>query len=561
MSSIIKFTGYAAAVLASLAVALAVLVAAPAEEAAAGPVAVTTSSEEISAAGSVDITVTDSDLNPSDRATGFAIFTINPLSIGTAKFKSGGGQSLICVNGSSSCDTEDDTNTIVVRVEAQGGIGVVIVDVQLIDGVDSDTPSQNAGQVAWTQTAPATTLKASPTSLTAAADGDTAATLLIEVLNAKGNRVSDVEVTVVTTVGSINSVNNSCTLDDPDGTVTPLDVSSDATCSFMSLGETTTGDATTLSLYGTGAETVGQVIINAGNLETVTIPFVLTGPAASVTASADRSIIGGYSDSVTKTSTITVKVLDANGNVVAGTVSATVKSPATKQVKRVIDGDKIIFEADAKTALGDHVIELEADGKKTTVTITVAGKPASVSIAAPESIEPLAAGIVLVSVRDADDNPVPAGTDVNIAATGDGAIIRSEHKTVGDSGDVSVTVIAADKDTGGLIAIFALVGDDLSAHAVVLVGSVVEPDPVPVAAFVPTIAAAGQTFTSYSGGTVADLMAALAAAGATSASATTADGSTVTVIVTTLGFVNADFNAAFSSGVPAGTILAVRSLN
>ena len=56
-------------------------------------------------------------------------------------------------------------------------------------------------------------------------------------------------------------------------------------------------------------------------------------------------------------------------------------------------------------------------------------------------------------------------------------------------------------------------------------------------------------------------MAALAAAGATSATATLADGSTVTVIVTTLGFVNADFNAAFSSGVPAGTILAVQSLN
>ena len=99
-----------------------------------------------------------------------------------------------------------------------------------------------------------------------------------------------------------------------------------------------------------------------------------------------------------------------------------------------------------------------------------------------------------------------------------------------------VTVIALDE---GQIAIFALV-DDLSAHEVVAIGSVVE------VAFEPAIAAAGQTFTSYSGGTVAELMAALAAAGATSATATSADGSTVTMIVTTLGFVNADFNAAFS---------------
>ena len=114
-----------------------------------------------------------------------------------------------------------------------------------------------------------------------------------------------------------------------------------------------------------------------------------------------------------------------------------------------------------KTALGNHDIELSTpdSGKKTTVTITVVGEPASVSITAPESIEPLTAGEVTVSVRDADGNPVPKGTKVDIAATGDGAIIRSDHMTTGDSGDVSVTIIAADKDTGGLIAIFALVGE------------------------------------------------------------------------------------------------------
>ena len=63
------------------------------------------------------------------------------------------------------------------------------------------------------------------------------------------------------------------------------------------------------------------------------------------------------------------------------------------------------------------------------------------------------------------------------------------------------------------------------------------------------------------GGTVPELMAALAAAGATSASATLADGSAVTVIAGAPSFVNADFYAAFPGGVPAGTILAVRSLN
>ena len=62
------------------------------------------------------------------------------------------------------------------------------------------------------------------------------------------------------------------------------------------------------------------------------------------------------------------------------------------------------------------------------MTITVVGPPASVSIKAPESIEPLTLGEVLVSVRDAAGNPVPAGTSVSIAATGGGTIIGTEPR-------------------------------------------------------------------------------------------------------------------------------------
>ena len=574
MSSITKFTGYAAAVLASLAVALAVLVAGPAEEAAAGPVAIEISDTEISAAGYVDITVTDNDLATITAGqVGFAVFTINPASIGSAWFDSGEGQSLICINNDDSCDRGDAAdNTIKVRVEAQGDTGVVLVDVQLVDTDADGTSGEDAGQVAWMQTDPPTRLTAGVTTkLSAAADGGTAATLLIEVLNAKDVRVSGTEVTVVTTVGSINSTLESingapesrrCVLDDPaavDPVVTALTAGSGAVCHFTSFGDG--AGPTTLSLYGTGAETAGQVIINAPalpKLETLTIPFVLTGAPDSVTATVDRKIIGGYADSTQMKSKITVKVLDANGNVVGGAVAAAVKEPPENRVTPVTD-EPLIFEANAMTELGDHVIELSIDGKTATVTITVVGKPAAVSITAPKSIEPLAAAAVLVSVRDADDRPVPAGTKVDIAATGDGAIISDAHLTVGDSGDVSVTVIAADKDTGGLIAIFALVEGVEAAHAVVAVGAVVEPDPAPVDAFETAIAAAGQTFTSYSGGTVPELMAALADTTATSATAALADGSTVTVIVGAPAFVNADFNAAFSNGVPARTVLAVRS--
>ena len=44
----------------------------------------------------------------------------------------------------------------------------------------------------------------------------------------------------------------------------------------------------------------------------MTIPFVLTGAVASVTASADRSIIGGYAGSTKMESKITVEALDTS---------------------------------------------------------------------------------------------------------------------------------------------------------------------------------------------------------------------------------------------------------
>ncbi len=65
--------------------------------------------------------------------------------------------------------------------------------------------------------------------------------------------------------------------------------------------------------------------------------------------------------------------------------------------------------------------------------------------------------------------------------------------------------------------------------------------------------------TRFGGGTVPQLLEALADAGATSATATLPDGSTVTLIVTGLDFVNLAFASAFPNGVPPGTLLFVRA--
>ncbi len=79
-------------------------------------------------------------------------------------------------------------------------------------------------------------------------------------------------------------------------------------------------------------------------------------------------------------------------------------------------------------------------------------------------------------------------------------------------------------------------------------------------AFTPTIAPFGWTFTIYCGGTVAQLIAALDAAGATTAHTTLIDGHRVTGVATALPFPNDKLRASYPNGIPASTILAIRSL-
>ena len=119
---------------------------------------------------------------------------------------------------------------------------------------------------------------------------------------------------------------------------------------------------------------------------------------------------------------------------------------------------------------------------------------------------------------------------------------------------ITVNVVVEDQSGNSvLVRVTNGAGTVIGTHTVIVTGDA-------GGTFAPPLAAAGQTFTVFSGGTVAGLLTALSASGATSATATLGDGSTVTAIVTTLAFVNADFSAAFAAGVPAGTILATRAV-
>ena len=138
-------------------------------------------------------------------------------------------------------------------------------------------------------------------------------------------------VSVITTVGRVSS-----TTADPDTCTTTViaadaavDGGSSAICSFASRADIGDEPGVTLTFQGTGAPAVGEVIVSSPGLDTVIIPFMLTGPAASVTASADRELIS--SPAAMAAANITVTVQDSNGNGVQGAraVMAT-SSPTVK---------------------------------------------------------------------------------------------------------------------------------------------------------------------------------------------------------------------------------------
>ena len=138
---------------------MALLVASPAEDAQAVGSTVTLSAPlTIAANGTQTITIFDANIV---AGTSFIIATIDPASAGTAQFASGGGQALVCIDTpGTGCDTSGAATTIAIGVTGTGGLGAVVVNIRLVDGVDGilGPPEVNdAGilSLAYTQVLPA----------------------------------------------------------------------------------------------------------------------------------------------------------------------------------------------------------------------------------------------------------------------------------------------------------------------------------------------------------------------------------------------------------------------
>ena len=213
------------------------------------------------------------------------------------------------------------------------------------------------------------------------------------------------------------------------------------------------------------------------------------------------------------------------------------------------------------SARGVHTLTFEiGDDITASVEITVAGGPATISSDAPDYVDELSDTTITVTVRD-DEGVLVGETDINvIQVSGDGltegaatmmdATTKNGSATfsyaAGLAGDVVLRVIAGSGDSAIRDIITLSVG--MPAE---------EPEPSAPSLSLQQVTTQGTSLATFSGGSIDELGSALEAACGAGGAAWALDqyGDWKPYRPSAPSLVNRDFNAIFSAGVPAGTVL------
>ncbi|ACQ81027.1 Ig domain protein group 1 domain protein [Beutenbergia cavernae DSM 12333] len=318
-------------------------------------------------------------------------------------------------------DNGDGTYTATLTSSTTAGTATLTFTLDGAGGTDTATVELTAGAAD-----PGTsTIEADPTSIVA--DGASTSTVTVTLLDANGNPVgaSGGDVVVSTDAGTVGA-----TTDNGDGTYTATLTSS-----------TTAGTATlTFTLEGTSGTDTATVELTAGPPD----------PGLSTIAADPTSITADG----TSTSTITVTLLDANGNPVPSGGNAVVVATNLGTVGAVTDNGDGTYTATltSATAAGTATVSFTLDGTAGTDTaevVFVAGAPdpATSTIAAdPTSItaDGVATSTVTVTAVDANGNPVGAGGAAVVIAASAGTI-----SGVTDNGDGTYTAVLTSATAAG----------------------------------------------------------------------------------------------------------------
>ncbi|MCY4573986.1 MAG: hypothetical protein OXF01_14425 [Gemmatimonadetes bacterium] len=228
-------------------------------------------------------------------------------------------------------------------------------------------------------------------------------------------------------------------------------------------------------------------------------------------------------------------------------------------------------------ARGTHTITLVANATggdspkgvdEVAVEIEVGGAPTTIESDAPERIDPSAEVTINVTVRDDESVRVGAVAIEAIHTAGDGAIITPLRAMTSDgrgkftylapsTPGVTEFLVRTKSGTGAVTAqlpIIIQIGEEVVEEP----EPVVEEEPEPVAGTLAPAPAGAVTLTSFSGGSVDDLAAALSECGSDVVAHASVGGGWVSYIPgAVIAAANAPFNAAFADGIPGPTLFQV----
>ena len=501
-------------------------------------------------------------------------YQISDSSVASGTFASNGQASIDCPDSDkgTGCDTDKDTGEVGLRIAIadDSARGKIIVErYQRIRGGDPTFRDAIEVDVVSVAAPVATlTLKAEHLSI-AAANGST--TLTVTMRKGDGNLATGQSVTLITTRGNFgNGQQLQKVTTDANGTATATfrgaQVGGEATITATSgdLSKTVTitlhsgpdaiavaVDDSTIEAEGAQTFIVVTVTDADGNAVGAEQPTV-----ASVKGPNDLATVVTYDPNVDKNPAGTANDIPACGNDTSDDAIEDAAAGTNKDGKCVIS-----VSAPKGATAGEHTVNvtlarLPKAALKAAPTVQVVGKPASLTIAAPDSVDSRGEADITISVYDEAGN-VAAPNKVTVRRIeGDGLIEPNEKTT--KNGVAGFKFFAP---TSGAVVISASVGSGANLvreFHTITVGveeEVVEPK---APSLDRTPASTGYTLVIFSGGTVAELDAALAAACGDSAAAYATNlGAYVSYLVGAPAVVNRAFNDLFADGIPDDTPLLV----
>ena len=547
-------------------------------------------------------------------------FEIQSSSTASGSFVSGGGQLVNCNDGSA-CDTkltDDDSDAATPNVDTGNGeVSVALkvandspdgfILVKVTDVLGSNAPvTYQAFNVSSADVVTSLTAKAVPTA--APADGSSTSAITVTAKNSKGEGVAAVDISVITTGGTMSSVqqktgttcdSQSCTLTtraDDQGTeadeagtaivtLTGADRAGDAVLTFTSGSLTATA---TVTLFGAASDITveaeqGSAEIGGSTNIVVTVTDSAGNPVASkkfaqtdvrVTAPtvAGQKVLAqvGYAKDVTGTANDLPSCGEdlATAETDGGTNSkgqCVIKVFAGKKdvdpdgdPDATVTGSNPLAAQAVSAERGTHSIEISLDANtKATTEVNVSGAPATVMVNAPDSVEPLSQTKITVTVQD--DAGVNAGvTDVKVTKVDGGGILEglgTDRTNQTKDGVTSFTLFAGGNPGEVTIVIDANPGTNQVREVITIMVGMPEPEPVPEPEPAPSLdrtpASTGYTLVKFSGGSVAELEAVVAEVCGPSASVYATNlGIYVGYHLGTLAIANQAFNDLFADGIP-----------